>query len=335
MTREVRQYKWFRSSVLVVGATFFIGAFLTLIRLWPMLREFWRPTTIDCGCATMAIQSPWWVIGIGVLAAGLIIFTIVRFSALLLSHVLASRRQLNELSQPGIRAILHHRSGARFFLIEAVEPIAVTSGLWRPQIYLSTGLLRRLTASEVAAVVAHEQAHQRARDPLMTAILDSLAKTFYWIPRATTWIAAAYSLRELSADAYATNSYRTTRALSSAFLKLNEVVPLAQGNAFSPNRDRIEKLLDQHWSRRTDWWNWATVGVVVLMFLAMLSIGRYAKAVVPDAPPVAADAACRQTMVMCQAERSVLPPPRTVCGAGQCLTAEHPWTPAYVISFTR
>lgn len=335
MTREVRQYAWLRSSVLTVGATLVAGAILTLTRLWPILREVWRPTTIDCGCATMAVQSPWWVIGVGAISAAIILFTVVRFVVLLLSHAVASRRQVRNLRQPGTRTIVHQLLNARFFLVEAVEPIAVTIGMWRPQIYISTGLLRRLTASEVAAVLAHEQAHQRARDPLMTAVMDAVAKTFRWLPRATALIAAAYSLRELAADAYATNNYRTTRALSSAFLKLNDAMPMAQGNAFSPNRDRIEKLLDHNWSPRPRWWNWATVVAVALIFTAMLSIGRYAKAVVPDAPPVAATAACRQTIVMCQAERLVLPLPQTVCETGQCLTVEHPWTPAYVISFTR
>lgn len=335
MTREARQYTQLKSSIFLIGAVLVVGAAMTLIKLWPILREAWRPTQIACGCATMAIQSPWWAVGIGIIAAGIIIFTSACFFIRLAAHAVASRRQIRDFNQRGIRNVIHHRLGTRFFLINAIEPIAVTIGMWRPQIFLSTGLLQRLTASEVRAVVAHEQAHQLARDPLMTAIMDSLVKTFRWIPRATAWMTVAYSLRELSADAYATDNYRTTTALSSAFVKLNDTMPLVSGNSFSPNRDRLEKLLDQNWTRRTDWWNLASLGAVAVIFMGMLTIGRYAKAVVPDIPPSAVTAACHQTIVMCQAERQSLPPPRTICATGSCLTVEHPWTPAYVISFTR
>jgi Zn-dependent protease with chaperone function len=55
---------------------------------------------------------------------------------------------------------------ARLYVVAGEDAFAVTCGLIRPRMLVSTGLAAALTPAEVRAVLAHERAHLRARDPL-------------------------------------------------------------------------------------------------------------------------------------------------------------------------
>src|SRR5262249_59951379 len=60
------------------------------------------------------------------------------------------------------------RSGcaARLDVVAGEEAFAVTYGVIRPRILVSTGLTTALTPAEIGAVLAHEREHLRPRDPL-------------------------------------------------------------------------------------------------------------------------------------------------------------------------
>ena len=53
---------------------------------------------------------------------------------------------------------------------------ALTAGLIRPRIYLSKRLLNALSPAELAAVVAHEQAHRRRRDAVRQLVAEVLGR---------------------------------------------------------------------------------------------------------------------------------------------------------------
>lgn len=67
---------------------------------------------------------------------------------------------------------------------------AFTAGWWRPRIYVSDSLASALDGQQLAAVLAHEHAHVRRRDPLRRSVLRFLACSLFWIP----------ALRRLSDD---------------------------------------------------------------------------------------------------------------------------------------
>ena len=60
------------------------------------------------------------------------------------------------------------------------DVIALTVGLWRPQVFVSQGFLERVDLSQQAVVLAHEQAHVRRRDPLMRWLLACLCSHLPW-----------------------------------------------------------------------------------------------------------------------------------------------------------
>ena len=62
---------------------------------------------------------------------------------------------------------------------------AFTTGWLAPLVYVARELAdgpRALTADELVAVLAHEAAHVRRRDPLRFSVLRAMARTLFWMP---------------------------------------------------------------------------------------------------------------------------------------------------------
>lgn len=64
-----------------------------------------------------------------------------------------------------LRSMAGHREGEDE-LVPSSAPLSVTAGLLWPLVLVSTGLRRQLSRGQLRAVLAHERAHARRRDPL-------------------------------------------------------------------------------------------------------------------------------------------------------------------------
>jgi beta-lactamase regulating signal transducer with metallopeptidase domain len=85
-------------------------------------------------------------------------------------------------------------------VVAGEEAFAVTYGLFRPRILVSTGLTTALTPAEMGAVLAHEREHLRHRDPLRLLVGRLFAAWACYLPVAR-WLAGRAALRhELAAD---------------------------------------------------------------------------------------------------------------------------------------
>lgn len=102
-------------------------------------------------------------------------------------------------------------------------PFAVTAGLWRPRIYVTSGLLRLLDDTSRAAVLAHEAAHVRRRDPL-TKLLAELLVVLHF-PSARQTLLADLSLAcEQACDEEAAVSIGDRTAVAGALVELGRLV---------------------------------------------------------------------------------------------------------------
>ncbi len=132
-------------------------------------------------------------------------------------------------------------------LIDLDEPLAFCHGLTRPELVLSTALLRGLTLDEVEAVLRHEQAHCRRRDPLRLLLTRALAAG---LPnaRALQRLAAALPVAlELQADRAVIKALGM-EALGRALLKVGDAHIVLHGpdlavGAFSAIDARLDQLL--------------------------------------------------------------------------------------------
>ena len=85
-------------------------------------------------------------------------------------------------------------------VIDHDEPFAFTFGLGKPRVAVSRGLVEQLSAQELAAVMAHERYHVRARDPLKLVVARTAARTCFFLPAVGHLVARYLAGRELAAD---------------------------------------------------------------------------------------------------------------------------------------
>lgn len=111
------------------------------------------------------------------------------------------------------------RWGERLTVVDAQEQIAVTIGLLRPSVVISTGLVASLSNTELRAVLAHEQAHAHRKDPLR-ALLGRMFAAHLWLaPAAHDLQLRARRDYELAADRHAAHRCGR-RALAGALLRV-------------------------------------------------------------------------------------------------------------------
>lgn len=79
-------------------------------------------------------------------------------------------------------------------------PQAFCLGLWRPRIWLTSGLIELLSDEELSAVIAHEALHCRRRDPLRLVISRALRSAFFFLPAVGDLAQAAELQQEVAAD---------------------------------------------------------------------------------------------------------------------------------------
>lgn len=331
---EVRQYFWLRLTILGTGLAIFSSLVISSVQLWPVAQRAIAPTKLACGCAIMSVTTPWWLTAISLTIISLTALSFAWAVTLFVKHVAASRKQEEKLHQDSVDLVYSESINSAVYHVATDTPFAMTVGFFEPKIYVSRGLIKQLTPAEYRAVLLHERAHQAAYDPLMTAIMSVISSTLRFIPGARSWMLAVYSLRELAADAVATNGYKETDDLSSAFIKLSTTTLHPSISAFSPNRDRLEKLLNHQWQLPKRWWSWSAVAVVGVIIVGALSLGHFASAKSPNVPPSAA-AACHETMVMCQREHLPLLPAAWLCADGRCVSTGRIWSSRYVSTLAR
>jgi beta-lactamase regulating signal transducer with metallopeptidase domain len=138
-------------------------------------------------------------------------------------------------------------------VVATAEPFAVTHGLLRPRILLSTGLVEALDGAELTAVLVHERHHLQRRDPLRLLAARVLAGYGWYLPLLAWWAQRLALRRELAADRAATTSTGVA-AVAGALLKLADRPAPAAVAAVNPMGnlpDRIAQLEGRKLMRRT------------------------------------------------------------------------------------
>lgn len=147
---------------------------------------------------------------------------------------------------------------------------AFSLGMFQPRIYITRGLLGILDAAELQAVVLHELAHVRRRDPLVCWLIR-ISTSSLWLPGASRFATRFVALSELKADEAAVNAVEDERALLGALLKTD---PIANPVLTSALTSEGARLLNEvrHQSQQTPGLNAHLVaGITVVGCLAVLA----------------------------------------------------------------
>ena len=141
---------------------------------------------------------------------------IVAWASVLVARARPALAGQRELERSARRLRLHDHDVR---LIGGRRTEAFVAGPLRPAIFVTAPLLEVLDASELHAVVLHEEHHRRQRDPLRSLALTSWGRLFGWLPAADRWIDRRLAHLEIAADRYALRNGASRAAMASALLK--------------------------------------------------------------------------------------------------------------------
>lgn len=148
------------------------------------------------------------------------------------------------IDDPELEGVARASGVGAVYSIPASQPSAFCVGILRPRVVLTEGLLTRLDAEERAAVIWHESAHARAREPLKCLVGRLAVRTFFWIPLLGALLDRYLLAKELDADRHATA--KTSRsALAGALAEVTgRSAPAAAVGLAEFSAARIDRLFD-------------------------------------------------------------------------------------------
>jgi hypothetical protein len=153
-----------------------------------------------------------------------------------LRQVRAHRRMTRDL--PVIGPMPDHPA---VLVIDSPAPAAFCAGWLRPRVYISSGVLDRLSPGELRAVLAHEQHHGALRDPLRLAISRVLCQALFFLPALRSLESRYADAAELTADAAALRaSEGAPGPVASAMLLFGST---DGGDVVGIHPDRVDALL--------------------------------------------------------------------------------------------
>ncbi|HLQ62028.1 MAG TPA: M56 family metallopeptidase [Candidatus Acidoferrales bacterium] len=101
---------------------------------------------------------------------------------------------------PDLIAAMTRTGVSRVRCLAGEAPTAFCAGAFRPRVLVSEGLVGRLGADELDAVLLHEREHVRNFEPLVRAAHDSASEVFFYVPLVRWWSRHRLEDAELRAD---------------------------------------------------------------------------------------------------------------------------------------
>lgn len=201
----------------------------------------------------MALPLAMGLIALGALGLGLV--RLVLMARIIAHSGVSADPELQALSDDVAK-----RLGTRWFrlrLCPSHQPLALTCGIFRPTVLLSTWMVEHLDRRELEAVVAHELEHVARRDYLVIWLATVLRDAFCYVPTSWTAYRQLQHEKELACDDGVVRTTRRPLALASALTKVwlhaVEEPRFAQFGIAQPLlgvhesiNDRIERLLATH-----------------------------------------------------------------------------------------
>lgn len=99
---------------------------------------------------------------------------------------------------------------------------AFTAGIFRPRIFLSTGICKYLTIKELRLVILHELYHYREKGPLKNFVIYIIKELFFFVPFVHLMVRAFSEAMEEAADDHVIAHSESPVELASALIKIGK-----------------------------------------------------------------------------------------------------------------
>ena len=194
----------FFSLHILFGIRLSFNVFKICLELFHILRSPWVCDMIHL-LVLYTFAACFWVIGRQILVSARSAKRLLHCQDTRLTRIYSSKYGLRERD---------------LVVIQNHAAVALTLGVIRPRIVVSTGLLQSLEQSELDAVMEHEKFHLQHRDPLAIFLLSMLSISMWYIPL-FRWVLDKYKIMiEIMADQFAMSTNCSAKDLGSALLKM-------------------------------------------------------------------------------------------------------------------
>jgi uncharacterized membrane protein len=137
------------------------------------------------------------------------------------------------------------------FVIDSRFPIVALVGLFVSRLFVARSVVEACDASELRAVVAHEQAHAGARDNLRRLLIAGAPDAVAWLPAGARMTREWAAMAELAADETAVRHSSVRLHLASALVKVARLattppgaLPASTLYRGEPIAERVHRLLE-------------------------------------------------------------------------------------------
>jgi len=280
-------------QLLGLGAGFLFFLFFLAFKISSLMiflvGLFWHRLEVICDCLNYLsfanhpfIFTFLILIALGLtLLLSLIITKIIKLKILTNKFVganLANRSQV--ISPILIRLTKENNLENKIIEIQNAQPIIFCFGLIRSKICLSSGSIKKLSRTELKAVLLHEQHHLLSHGPLKIFIVKALLKILFWLPGLKYFSNQYLVFSELAADEWATESFKNKICLASALSKaLNWRKELLIKNELAISffadlvmEERVNKLADDNYQPQFRIFNFHLVAGVFSLSLIFIFI---------------------------------------------------------------
>ncbi|MCD9026524.1 M56 family metallopeptidase [Cohnella silvisoli] len=216
---------------------------------------------------------------------GLILFSIIMLCRQLIQQVKLYKKwktYIDSKSNPEMTKRFIKKFNKENLRIEVIldsSIIAMTAGLIKPRVILSSGLIERFNDQEMEAILFHEMYHSKFRHPLQLLILTMIAESLAFLPIMKSLVHHYKIWMELLADRFAIYHMGSEIQLAQvllAVLKNNQVKSQGYGVHFvneSVNY-RLKQLIDPQTPIRIPFFKQKTLllSVIVLVMMTLIFI---------------------------------------------------------------
>lgn len=159
------------------------------------------------------------ILSIGIVSVGV---------QLIRTHRLYRSIRRRQIPLTGSLQTVVHRIGLthRVILVADDNLYSFCFGFLRPRVIISSGLVSHLSYKELEAVLLHEQAHLKNRDPLKLLVGNAVATMFFFLPVFAELYRNMEASNELIADSWTTAVQKDTLFLRRALRKIIAQAPL-------------------------------------------------------------------------------------------------------------
>jgi Zn-dependent protease with chaperone function len=195
---------------------------------WTMVTGIHTDSAPACGIAEPIIGHLTWIPAVIILM--LVCTSVGNGTFVLCSQLVRTQRKTPRIAMPVFVPVNVSRAAESFgiTLVVVVDARAFcfAVGLIAPKVVISTGAIEELADTELMAVLAHESAHVRHRDPARALAVRTAASSLFFFPLARRLSDTALIAVELGADGDAARQVGISSLVSALLVMLGQTRPV-------------------------------------------------------------------------------------------------------------